>query len=224
MTGRYCVIIPAFNAAKTIGELVRNVKAQGLNVVIIDDGSHDQTASVASAQGALVISHLRNQGKGRALRTGFEYALRAQYDGVVTLDGDGQHDPAEIVQLIRAGEHQHAGIVIGDRMGNGASMPRMRRWTNALMSSIVSSIARQRIPDSQSGFRFIRREVLAQVPLRSQRFEIETELLFGAAARKWKIVSIPVRSIYGRHQSHIRPLRDAVRFLMVTLRFLLFRR
>lgn len=224
MTGRYCVIIPAFNAAKTIGELVRNVKAQGLNVVIIDDGSHDQTASIASAQGALVISHLRNQGKGRALRTGFEYALRAQYDGVVTLDGDGQHDPAEILQLIRAGEHQHAGIVIGDRMKNGAPMPRMRRWTNALMSSIVSSIARQHIPDSQCGFRFIRREVLAQVPLRSQRFEIETELLFGAAARKWKIVSIPVRSIYGRHQSHIRPLRDAARFLTVTLRFLLFRR
>ena len=103
-------------------------------------------------------------------------------------------------------------------------MPRMRRWTNALMSSIVSSIARQHIPDSQCGFRFIRREVLAQVPLRSQRFEIETELLFGAAARKWKIVSIPVRSIYGRHQSHIRPLRDAARFLTVTLRFLLFRR
>ena len=193
--GRYCVVIPAFDAAGSIGELVRRVKLQGLEVVVIDDGSRDHTASIASAQGALVISHLCNQGKGQALRTGFEYVLRSRYDGVITLDSDGQHDPQDIPQLIRAGEVQHAGLVLGNRMTNGAAMPRLRRLTNGLMSDIISSVARQRIPDTQCGFRFIRREVLESVPLRAMRFEIETELVLGAALRRWKIVSVPVRSI-----------------------------
>ncbi|MBI3321872.1 MAG: glycosyltransferase family 2 protein [Candidatus Omnitrophica bacterium] len=221
---RYCVVIPAYEAGATIGELVRSIKAQGLIAVVVDDGSHDQTAAAASAQGALVISHLRNQGKGSALRTGFEYALRARYDGVITMDSDGQHDPAEISGLIRAGEIQHAGIVLGNRIANDASMPIVRKWTNEVMSAIVSALARQRIPDSQCGFRFIRKEVLEDIPLRARRFDIETEFLVRAAARRWKIISVPVRSIYQpRQPSHIRPIRDAVRFLGVVLRHLLWR-
>ena len=224
MQGRYCAVIPAFDAEATIGEVVRLVKAQGLSVVVIDDGSRDQTASVASRHGALVISHLRNQGKGCALRTGFTYALRERYDGVVTLDGDGQHDPTEIPQLIHASEHQHAGLVLGDRMANGPAMPRLRRWTNALMSAMVSSMVRQPIPDSQCGFRFIRKEVLETIPLRARRFDIETELVIRAAVRQWKIFSVPVRSIYHRHhRSHIRPLRDAARFFATVLRYLVWR-
>jgi glycosyltransferase involved in cell wall biosynthesis len=221
VTGRYCVVIPAFEAANTIGEVVHRIKSQGFVVVVVDDGSHDQTSSIASAQGALVISHLRNQGKGCALRTGFEYALRARYDGVITMDSDGQHDPTEIPQLIRAGELQHASIVLGNRMANGAPMPWARRWINGLMSAVVSAMTRQWIPDSQCGFRFIRKEVLESVPLRAKRFEIETELLFGAALRQWKTVSVPVRSIYQNHQSHIQPVRETLRFLGLVLRYLL---
>jgi len=226
--GRYCVVIPAFQAARTIGELVHHIADQGLAAVVVDDGSRDRTAAIASEQGAVVISHLRNQGKGAALRTGFAYALRSQYEGVITMDSDGQHDPTEIPALIQAGEHQHAGLVLGNRMANGAAMPQARRWTNRLMSGIVSFVARQRIPDSQCGFRFIRKEVLQQVPLRAKRFEIETELVIAAAVRRWKIISIPVQSIYQQQQcSHIRPLPDALRFLWVVLRYLpqgLFRR
>ena len=221
MNGKYCAVIPAFDAAKTIGEVVRRVKEQGLGVVVVDDGSRDGTAAIASRQGALVISHLRNQGKGSALRTGFEYALRSHYDGVVTLDSDGQHDPMDTPQLIQAGERQHAGIVVGNRLTNGAVMPPMRRLANQVMSGIVSAIVRQHIPDSQCGFRFIRKEVLEQVPLRAKRFEIETELLCAAAARRWKIISVPIRAIYPTHHaSHIRPMRDAVRFLGVILQHL----
>lgn len=218
MSGRYCVIIPAFDAEKTIGELVRRVKSQGFAVIVVDDGSRDQTATIASKQGALVISHLRNQGKGAALRSGFEYALRSQYDGVITMDSDGQHDPREIAHLIRAGEVQHAGIVLGNRMANGACMPSVRRWTNRAMSGLVSSLVRQPIPDTQCGFRLIRKEVLASVPLQAKRFEIETELLLRAAARRWKIISVPVSSIYADQPSYIRPFRDAWRFLAVVLR------
>lgn len=224
LSGRYCVVIPAFDAQRTIGDLVRHVTGQGLTAIVVDDGSRDQTAAAAAAQGALVISHLRNQGKGCALRTGFEYALRSRFDGIVTMDSDGQHDPAEIVKLIEAGERQHAGLVLGNRMTNGAAMPRVRRLTNGLMSAIVSTLAHQPIPDSQCGFRFIRRELLEHVPLRARRFEIETELLVAAAARRWKIVSVPIRSIYQRQPSHIRPLRETIRFLWVVLRAFLDRR
>ena len=221
MNGKYCAVIPAFDAAKTIGEVVRRMKEQGIDVVVVDDGSRDTTAALASEQGALVISHLRNQGKGVALRTGFEYVLRSHYDGIVTLDGDGQHDPADALQLIHTGERQHAGIVVGNRLMNGAAMPPLRRLTNQVMSGIVSAIARQAIPDSQCGFRFIRKEVLEQVPLRAKRFEIETELLCAAAIRRWKIVSVPVRAIYHTgHASHIRPVRDAIRFFGVILQHL----
>ena len=223
MSGRYCVVIPAYQAAKTIGELVHRIKNQGLAVVVVDDGSRDDTAAIAAAEGALVISHLRNEGKGRALRTGFEYAIRERYDGVITMDSDGQHDPVEIPQFIRAGEVQHAGIVLGNRMTNGSSMPPARRRTNALMSTIVSAIARQQIPDSQCGFRLVRKEVLEDLPLRARRYEIETELLLKAASRRWKIVSVPIRSIYDNHPSHIRPVREGLRFVAIVLRALLRR-
>ena len=224
MNGRYCVVIPAYQAQKTIGALVRRVKASGLPVVVVDDGSSDRTAAVASDEGALVISHLRNQGKGHALRTGFEYALRAQYDGVVTIDSDGQHDPGEIPQLVQAGERQHAGIVLGNRMTtNGAAMPPLRRWTNWLMSSLISVLTHQQIPDTQSGFRFIRKEVLQDVSLRAKRFEVESELLLRAARRRWKIISVPVRSIYDGRPSHIQPLQDGLRFVGLMLRHLIRR-
>jgi glycosyltransferase involved in cell wall biosynthesis len=220
MKGRYCVVIPAVDAAGSIAALVRGAKAHGLGVVVIDDGSSDRTASLAAAEGALVISHLRTQGKGRALRTGFEHALRARFDGVITMDADGQHDPSDIPSLIHAAEHQHAALVLGNRLADGVIMPRPRRFANRLMSGIISAVARQPFPDSQCGFRLVRREVLESVPLRSRRYEIESELLLGASRRKWKIVSVPVRSIYNGHQSRIRPVREAVRFAGVVLRAL----
>ena len=222
--GRYCVVIPAYDAAETVGPLVERVKALGFDVVVVDDGSSDATAAVASKHGAVVISHLTNRGKGHALQTGFEYARRMNFDGVVTMDSDGQHDPQEIPQLIRAGEVQHAGIVLGNRMADGRGMPRLRWKTNRLMSAVVSTVVRQVIADSQCGFRMIRKEVLDNVPVRAARFEVETELLLKAAAKRWKIVSVPVRTIYDEHhRSHIKPVRDGLRFIAVILQHLLTR-
>ncbi len=217
---RYCVVIPAFNAAKTIGALVRQVRIHGFPVIVVDDGSDDQTAAIAAREGALVISHVQNRGKGTALRSGFEHVLKSDYAGVVTMDSDGQHDPAEISRLVQAGEYQHAGIVIGNRMGQEGSMPFVRRWTNRLMSGVVSRLTRQSIPDSQCGFRLIYTAVLSSMPLRARRFELETELLLAAATQRWKMVSIPVRTIYDSHASHIHPIRDALRFVRVVVRYL----
>ena len=221
--GRYCVIIPALEAADTIGELVGRIKRHGLAVVVVDDGSRDATAAMASQAGAVVISHLRNHGKGCALRTGFAYALRSRYDGIVTMDSDGQHDPDDLPRLLQTGESSRAGMVVGNRLANGRAMPTVRRWTNELMSWMVSGVAGVGIPDSQCGFRFIRREVLESLTLRAVGFEIETELLLAAAARRWPIVSVPVRTIYGREQSRIQPARDTARFVGVMTRHLLQR-
>ena len=219
MQGRYCVLIPAFQAERTIGPIVRGAKGQGLEVIVINDGSRDQTASVASAAGAVVISHLHNEGKGRALRTGFEHVLRAAYDGVITMDSDGQHDPTEIVQLVHAGEVQHAGMTIGNRLANGVPMPAARLWTNRLMSAVVSAVTRQQIPDSQCGFRFIRRELLRELTLRANRFEIDTELVLRAAAQRWKIISVPIRTIYQDEHSHIKPVMDGLRFVALIVQY-----
>ena len=222
--GKYCVIIPAYEAAKTIGELVGRVVSQGLAVIVVDDGSRDATASIASGGGAVVISHLRNEGRGSALRTGFAHALRARYDGVVTMDSDGQYDPSEIRELVGLGERQHAGLVLGNRMANGIVMPAGWRWTNGFLSWIISGLIRQPVPDSQCGFRFIRREVLEQLSLRARCDELETELLLGAASRRWKIVSVPVRSVRTTGQrSHCKVLRDTARFLGVIARHALHR-
>ncbi len=214
--GRYCVVIPAFQAQKTIGDLVRRTRQLGLTVLVVDDGSRDKTASIASEQGALVLSHLKNRGKGRALRTAFQYAVREQYDGVITMDSDGQHVPEDISKLILAGERQHAALVLGNRMEQAQQMPKIRRVTNRVMSWIVSRLVRQSIPDSQCGFRLIRKEVLAQISLRSERFEIETEVVLSALSKRWKTISVPIATIYrADERSHIRPIRDAFRFFGV---------
>lgn len=218
---RACTLIPAYNAAHTIGPLIRQIKQLGLEIVVINDGSTDATARIATEAGALVISHLRNQGKGSALRTGFAFALHAGYEAVVTLDSDGQHDPQEIPRLLDVAADPQAAIVVGHRLVDGRQMPIARRWTNRVMSAIVSSLTRQQIPDSQCGFRVVRREVLASVRLSSRHFDLETELLLAATTRGWRITSVPIRAIYANHASHIDPLVDGARFLRVVLRHLL---
>lgn len=220
MSLRSCVVIPAYNAAKTLEPLIRQMTQLGLDVVVVNDGSTDDTAQVATASGALVISHLGNQGKGSALRAGFAFALQAGYDAVVTVDSDGQHDPAEIPRLLAAASLPQAAVVVGHRAVNHGAMPRLRRWTNQGMSWIVSLLTRQRIPDSQCGFRVIRREVLLAIRLSSRRFDIETELLLAAARGGWTVTSVPIRTIYQHHPSRIRPVRDGWRFCRLVLRYL----
>ncbi|MBI4354012.1 MAG: glycosyltransferase family 2 protein [Candidatus Omnitrophica bacterium] len=215
-----CVVIPSYNAEATIAPLVRQARGLGLDVVVINDGSTDQTARLAIDAGATVISHLHNRGKGAALRTGFAFAVHGGYDPIITLDSDGQHDPSEIPAFLSALHHSDAGMVVGHRLGRPETMPRIRRWTNGVMSAIVSALARQAIPDSQCGFRVIRRALLQAVRLSACRFELETELILKARRARWSVASLPVRSIYHHHHSHIHPLVDGWRFLRLIFTFM----
>ncbi|PIQ84795.1 MAG: hypothetical protein COV75_00340 [Candidatus Omnitrophica bacterium CG11_big_fil_rev_8_21_14_0_20_63_9] len=209
---RYCAIIPAYQNEATVGSLVSAVRHQGVPVAVIDDGSQDQTAMLAASHGAVTLRHARNAGKGCALRLGFAYAIREGFDGVLTMDADGQHDPNDIQTLLRAAAENPEAVVVGNRMHAPARMPWARRGANLIASAVVSAVSRQRIPDSQSGFRLIPRGVLEHVSLDSSRYELETELLLAAAAGGARILSVPVKSVYDGHASHVRWWRDPPRF------------
>lgn len=217
---RVMALIPALDAADTIGHVVTSAKKYVGTVVVVDDGSTDGTKAAAEDAGAHVISHGVNRGKGVALRTGFEYALAEGYDAVVTLDADTQHDPEEIPKLIEAAKGD-AGIVIGSRLRDRASIPAYRYHTNMIGVRCISWRARNPLEDSQSGFRVYKAEVLRGMKYTSTRFETETELLIRAGLRGFRIASVPVRTIYSEKilsSSHYRKVADTYRICILFLK------
>lgn len=214
-----CILIPVYNEFKEIGRLVESLKQKDFAVVVVDDGSSDDSGKTAREKGALVIRHEQKKGKGSSLQDGFEYILKEEkYDGVVTIDGDGQHDIKDIEQfLVQA--HQHPGsIITGTRMDNPRGMPLVRLWTNRLMSGVISFLCRQKIPDTQCGFRLISSSVLKQLKLTSNDFQIETEVLIKAARLGVKIYSVPIKTIYRGEASKINPVVDTFRFLVYIIK------
>jgi glycosyltransferase involved in cell wall biosynthesis len=185
----------------------------------VDDGSSDRTAEAAERSGAIGIRHLENLGKGGALKTGFARVLADGFDAVITLDADGQHDPSEIPRFLRASEGG-AHVVVGCRMDDVSTMPWIRKWTNQATSAVLSRLAHVRIRDSQSGYRLIRAEVLQDLELVSNRYDLESEILVRAARRGFRIAEVPIRTIYAGGPSSIRPGVDALRFVRLVLRLL----
>lgn len=220
---RGCVIIPAYNEEMLIGHLVEEVKKNGLDCLVIDDGSADKTKEEAERAGARVISNQGNLGKGLSLRAGFKKAMEDGYGFVILMDGDGQHHPDELPHFIEAAERGDAAVILGNRMGDPKGMPLKRRITNWVMSSLISFIAGQRMPDTQCGYRLVKTDVLRSVPLTTDKYEIDSEVLIGASKAGFKIKSIPIKSIYGRQKSHIRPFADTARFISYIIR-MAFRR
>lgn len=210
---RICVLIPVLNEAQAIGAVVSSLRVQDLDVVVIDDGSTDDSGAIARQNGATVIRHDVKKGKGQSLRDGFRYALEHGYDGVITMDGDGQHDAADIKQFLRLAAKERPGMVVGNRMVNPRGMPCVRYLTNRFMSSLISRACGQRIPDTQCGYRYIDSSVLREVPLACDDFEIETELLMKSSKQGFRIESVPVMTIYRDEESKINPWKDTVRFI-----------
>jgi len=213
-------VIPARDAAGTIASVVRGIQEAipGSSVIVVDDGSSDGTGARARDAGAVVVRHEVNQGKGAALQTGFDEALRLGADAVIALDADGQHDPMLAPGLLRA--LQDCDLVIGSREGDRTGMPWLRRKTNDVTTWWVSHLARQRIPDSQSGYRAIRATVLQAVRPESRRFEYESEFLIGAARKGFRIGEAPITTLYNAPGSHIHPVRDTLRFIRLVIRHL----
>jgi len=213
-----CVIIPTYNEARAIAELIRDIRRQGLEAVVVDDGSRDSTARIARENGAVVLQNPRNQGKGASLRKGFQYALGEGFAAVITMDGDGQHLPRDIASFLELSRHTPAGIIIGNRMQKTGGMPRLRILTNKFMSWLISLITKQRIPDSQCGFRLIRRELLERLNLVTNKYETESEMLIRAAQLGFGIESLTINTVYGQEKSEINSFLDSLRFIRFILK------
>ncbi len=206
-------LIPALNAERTIGDVVRKTREQIPDVIVVDDGCSDRTADVARAEGATVLRHEVNRGKGASLKSGFAYAREHGYDAVITLDADGQHLPSEIPKLIRAWEESGADLVIGGRAHLFDHMLPRRRMANRFSAWAIAKAAGTRVSDSQSGFRLYTARVIREVDLRSDGFDMESEVIIRAGVRKMRIVVTPVDLgfIDGLSTSHYRPLGDTLR-------------
>ena len=214
-----CVIIPAYMEQRKIHEVVSRILKYIRHVIVIDDGSLDRTAEEAANAGAIVKRHKRNMGKGVALATGFQYARDNQFDFLITMDADGQHDPADIPRFIEAYVRTGIPVLIGDRMGNMSEMPVIRKWTNRLMSWYLSRAMNQYIPDTQCGFRLYRCGVIPFILADAKRHAAESEILLHVVARGIQIGSIPIAVIYSDEKSKINPFKDTLRFFLMIHRY-----
>ena len=216
-----CILIPAYNEEKRVGAVVREVLEYCPDVIVVDDGSPDDTDKIAAEAGAIVLEHVHNQGKGAALQTGFDYAREHGYDLAITLDADGQHAPSDIPAFLQAYERTHSPVLVGNRMGDVAAMPRLRRFVNRFMSDLLSRVMGQHVPDSQCGFRLYHRSAFPAGPYdaHSQRYAAESEILLRLALEGRKIGAVTIQTIYGDEKSKVRPLADTLRFFRMLRRF-----
>ena len=217
---KVCLLLPAYNESKTIGEIIQESSAFINEIIVIDDGSSDETAEIAAACSTVCLKNATNRGKGNALRKGFAYALARGYELVFTMDSDGQHRPADIPRFLEHFDKTQPDILIGarDTQDLRTSMPLHRRVNNCLISYVGSKLCGQHVPDFQSGYRLIRAEALRHVHLETERYETESELLIKAARLGFQIESLPIQTRYGDEISHIKPLREMWLFARLLLR------
>jgi len=208
---RVAVVIPAFQAAATIGDVITRTRAAvpSAQIIVVDDGSTDGTGEEGRGKGATLITQPRNRGKGVALRAGIGKACVQGASAIVTLDADGQHPPAEIPRLLKPISDGSADLVLGARQ-RSATMPVARRFTNWLSARLASRIGGQRLSDAQTGFRAFTRDVAERVQPAGDRYEYEANFLLDALRAGYRVVSVEVPTIYGT-PSHFRYLGDTWR-------------
>jgi glycosyltransferase involved in cell wall biosynthesis len=217
----FLVLVPAHNESARIRAVVA-AALRNLPVLVVDDGSTDDTARVAERAGATIVVQSPNQGKGAALRAGFRWAIEHEIEAVVTLDGDGQHDPAEIPGFLGAyARRTVAGdptdLIVGQR--NFSAMPLLRRLANVLGRVVLSAALGRWIPDNQSGYRLVGRRLMnAMVDSHEDGFALEVEMIAVCLRERWPISWLPIRTIYGDETSHIESRRHLREFLDVTRR------
>jgi hypothetical protein len=212
-TLRIAAVIPAYQAAPSVGDVVRGTLRFLPEVLVIDDGSTDATAAEAQRAGARVISFPCNRGKGAALAAAFVDLFGRGFDAVITLDADGQHLPEEIPKLLEAAAEHEADLVLGIRDHLFGKMSGVRRASNRLSSKAISFAAGQQLADVQTGFRYYSRRLIETVGFPEARFEAESAVVVRAARRSFKVVTVPVHLAFadGRTTSHYRPLVDSLR-------------
>ncbi|MDX2447267.1 MAG: glycosyltransferase family 2 protein [Desulfobacterales bacterium] len=208
MKDTICVIIPAYNVADTIGDMVKGAMRYVRMVMVADDGSGDGTGDVALSVGADVISIQRNRGKGNALKVLFKEAAKQGYTTVISMDGDGQHNPDEIPRLIHAHRENPGNIVVGSRMHSRENIPRARYNSMHVARFFISLAANQFIEDTQCGYRVYPLALIQQMALTQEKYVTESEILIKAGDMGIAIDFVRIGAIYGEIHSHFRPVLD----------------
>lgn len=199
-------LVPAFQAAGTVGEVVRGLLPHVPRVLVVDDGSTDGTRDRAAEAGAEVLTLARNNGKGSAIRAGLARLLPTNATHIAFVDSDAQHDPGDLPRLLQAAREGDA-FVIGSRVARPRETPAVRYRTNEIGSRILTRMTGHDVEDGQSGYRVISADLLRRLKLNSRGYMIETEILLKAAPYVKRFRHVPVRAIYGG-PSHYRPFRD----------------
>jgi glycosyltransferase involved in cell wall biosynthesis len=218
---KICSIIPAYQESRAIKQVVTLTQKYCTCVVVVDDGSTDNTNRIAEDSGAIVLRHSKNLGKGAALRTGFNYAVETACDIIITLDGDMQHNPHSIPRFIEK-INKGFDVIVGSRYATKSEeMPFARKLSNLITTQALRVFFKVPVTDSQSGFRAFRKEVLEAISVRDDGFAAETEILIDAKRAGFKISEVPIATNYGEEESKIRARRDITRWLLTLGRNLL---
>ncbi len=213
---RICAIIPFYNEKIFIREIISSTSAFVEKIILIDDGSTDGTSELVEVKDNIaLLKHKENLGKGIALNTGFREAIKLGFDLAITIDADLQHNPTRIPDFIQAARHFE--IVTGNRLNDLSGMPLARRFSNFTTSFLLSLKCRQKIQDSQCGFRCYRVNILEEILPESSGFEAESEILIKASRKGYKIGSVEIPTIYGNEKSKMKNLKAIKGFLKVLL-------
>jgi glycosyltransferase involved in cell wall biosynthesis len=208
-------LIPAWNEEAFIAPVVQAVAAQ-LPIIVVDDGSDDDTPTLAADAGATVLRHAQNLGKGHALMSGFNWGMTRGYDAILSLDADGQHDPAEIPTFLNAYRAGRGELIIGRRRFQ--EMPFPNRYANSIGSFLLSIALQEKIYDNQSGYRLHTRKLLDALDLQSSGFELEVEVIIQAVCKGLQIGWVDIRTIYGTGKvSYFHPWHDSIGFMRMVL-------
>ena len=207
------VVIPCRNEARAIAEVIQSVRRHLATVVVVDDGSTDATATLASAEQATVLRHPRPRGKGVALATGLHWLGERGFKWALLIDGDGQHTANDLPRFFEKAASGAATMIVGNRMHQSQSMPPLRRLVNRWMSGRLSALTDQPLPDSQCGFRLLQLGVWRRLELHGDHFEIESELLRAWCAAGERVDFVPIQVIYAQERTKISPLLDTWRWV-----------
>lgn len=208
MASKICVVIPAYNAAETIQNVVSKARKHVPLVMVADDCSVDGTARLAAEAGAEVITIDKNRGKGHALKRLFQRAIHHGCDAAISIDADDQHDPEEIPLFLEAHQTYPDDIILGSRMDEKEKIPRPRYNSMYIARFFISLAANQYIQDTQCGFRLYPLALLKGLPLTTDRYVTETEILIKAGDMGARIRSVKVKAIYGCQTSHFKTVMD----------------
>lgn len=212
---KIAVLIPAFNASSTLLDLISGIKKQlpYNKILIINDGSSDNTEKMVHDSRAHIISHSKNKGKGAALLTGLTALKNSEW--VICMDADLQHDPEDLVQFHDLINSDKYDVIVGFRKRSKSAMPFSRRCSNRLTSTLLGLRLQREIKDAQCGFRAIRLSAIPDYKWTESGYMFETEFLMRSVFEKKRLGWVPVKTIYNGSKSHIRPLADTVKFVIL---------